>query len=145
MPPTHPKMNKPDDQAAPVINEAEILAGGMTLPGAKNRNGEDVVVFIRKVAFLKLQPLALSWGNFEREAEVYTGMVTAQVENLSDETQQAVIKEGRRLNFTALSAYMEAQEQTVKAMGGGSQQLADLMKVELEKAAAAQKSPSQQG
>lgn len=104
-------------------SEFEILNGGVSRDLNFTVGGKKEVrsTLIKKVSIRDMAPLGRSWGQVKKEAEVYIGASAEVIEQLDDESFETVISEGRRLNFTALSKWLNWQSETLKAFGQSSQ------------------------
>jgi hypothetical protein len=72
-------------------------------------------VKVRKISRKDFPAFAAGWGNEEAEAAFYLGEEKL-VQELSDESFDAVMEEGRRLNFTLFSNWFKRQYQKLSLL-----------------------------
>lgn len=106
------------------LSEFEILSDGsmMTVrfkPNAKGESPLDQVVKVWKLGMAEMPILGAAMGNEVREIMVVTKTNEAWVQSVDDDSFEALIEEGRRLNFTRFSRYWKRQTDLLKAMGQG--------------------------
>jgi hypothetical protein len=113
-------------------SEFEILNGGcyrdlqFFVPPAPNAVPQTPTLetrrtLIKKISIRDMALLGKAWGTQPREAAVFLDQTPDVVATLTDDSFITVIEEGRRLNFTALSKWLNWQSETLKALGGSSQ------------------------
>lgn len=118
--------------AAMSESEFEILNGGVYrdlqyfVPPAPNAvpqipTLETRRTLIRKISIRDMGALGKVWGTQPKEAAVFLDQTPDMIATLTDDAFITVIEEGRRLNFTALSKWLNWQGETLKALGGSSQ------------------------
>lgn len=92
------------------VTEAEVLAGGVEVEG----------VFVRQVPMRKINQLGESWLDEEKEMALFTSLSAEDQDALSEKRWDAIIKEGRRLNFTRFAQWFQRRQDvladTAKAM-----------------------------
>lgn len=125
------------EPSAQTVSEIEILADGVLLP-VKFKPGpggvaakEHVKVWILGMSEMPI--LGAAMGDEAKEIAVVTKKDAAWVATLDDDSFEALIEEGRRLNFTRFGKYWKRQMDLLKAMGQGDAVGAALAKA-LEKA-----------
>jgi len=90
-------------------------------------------VKVRKVPLREMPVLGAAWAREARELLIYCRTPSgAEFENtwldqLTDEAWEALMKEGRRLNFTRFQNYFARQRQAYLAMGNDLLNKEDLM------------------
>lgn len=127
--PDHPGVGAPPEQEeAESISEMEIIQDGcyrdlifLDKKDGENKEARKARTLIRRVSITKMDELAKAWGKIAHEACVYIDLPMNEVEKLTHESFAIVIREGRRLNFTLLSKWLEWNGQTLKALGGSVQ------------------------
>ena len=72
---------------------------------------------IRKIPLRDLPKLGRVWGNEADEVALYADKTPAWVEKLTEESFEAAIEEGRRLNFQSFKRYFARQSQVIEALG----------------------------
>jgi hypothetical protein len=86
-------------------------------------DGTQRTVKVRKISRRDLAAFANCFGDEEREAAFYLGCSThgpedaGLVEQLTEESFDAVMQEGHRLNFTRFSRWFVRQHQRLQVMG----------------------------
>ena len=95
------------------------------------KSGEKKRVKVRKVSQKNLPQLADAFRVTVEEGEgpeimVYLSWKSEQVEQLTDESQDAVMQEGRRLNFTRFKNFLARRVQFVNLMGDVPSNVVDL-------------------
>jgi hypothetical protein len=96
-------------------NEVMTTINGVEVPAAGIER-----VKVRKVALRDIQKLSEVLGNEISEIMVMTGKEQAWVESLDDDSFEALIEEGRRLNFSRCSKWLKRRMDLLKAMGQGT-------------------------
>lgn len=125
----HEIKEKPSGMAE---SEFEILNGGVYrdlqffVPPAPNAvpqipTLETRRMLIKKISIRDMAVLGKSWGTQPKEAAAFLDATPDVIATLTDDSFVTVIEEGRRLNFTALSKWLNWQSETLKALGGSSQ------------------------
>lgn len=116
------------------------LLDGKKIPGQlrateEGKAPQDIELFVRKIPICDMETLGRVWGKYKMEVAVYVDRDVNFAQSLSDETFGAVLEEGRRLNFTSFEKWFSWQQETLRAMGEGSDAQALVQQV-LEKVAA---------
>lgn len=119
--------------------EFATIAGGTELD-VLFTDGRAERVMVRQLPIRHLGRLGAAWGNEAREIDVYCDKPGGWSESLADESFEAVIEEGRRLNFTRFSKWQERQAQVelVLEKNPAKRELMDRVAASLEKAVLAQ-------
>lgn len=116
-------MSEPNTDGLPSTPQAvyEVIYDGADCE-LEMKDGTKKRVRVRKVSQKNLPQLAdamrLSMEQGEiPEIMVYLSWTAEQVEQLADESQDAVMQEGRRLNFTRFKNFLARRVQFVNLMG----------------------------
>ena len=99
-------------------NQLEVLNGGAYVE-VQHLDGTKEKLFVRKVSLKTLPLYASAFGTEGKEALFYAGNGHSEewLENLTLESCEALIQEGRRLNFPPLERFRDRQRQALKALG----------------------------
>lgn len=104
-------------------NHFEILADGSMVPVTfrSNESGKPVrereIVKVKKLGMAEMPLLAEVITHEANEIALLTGKDTAWVKDLDDDSFEALIEEGRRLNFTRFSKFWKRRMDLLAAMG----------------------------
>lgn len=106
------------------ISQFETLSDGVAVT-VKLRNGQgftEEIVTCRKLPIRQMTTLAQAWTKEVLELKLFVQRKTGEVsdewmDNLTDESWDALIKEGRRTNFFRFNAFFERQKAALMAMG----------------------------
>ena len=94
----------------------EILLDGNEITVTK-QNKEVELVHVRKISMRHIQRVGRAIGKGEaEEIELYTEKPPEWVDSLTDESFEAALKEGRRLNFTQGVGWLLRQNQFMSLM-----------------------------
>jgi hypothetical protein len=96
--------------------EFEILNDGSQVE-VTYISGLKEVVKIRKVPIRDMQSLARAWGQEDKEIPVYTQRPAEWAQTLIDESWEAVMEEGRRLNADPFGRWFSRQTKALEVMG----------------------------
>lgn len=77
----------------------------------------------RKISIQKMDVLGKVWGRMQLEVACYIDRPVEFVESLTDQSFEAAMSEGRRLNFPSFKTWFGWQTETAQALGNS-----DLMK-----------------
>lgn len=114
-------MNSPEQQDTE--KQMAVVRGGKNVP-VTTTEGQGKFVFVRKLPFMEADKLAPAWGHVRAEIAIYCPTLTdEQLEELTPESQVAIYKEGRDLNFFTYKAYVAEQERTNSVFGEKTQEL----------------------
>ncbi len=104
--------------AAPKTAQAvhETLYDGVDLVVTFEDGRPSQTIKVRKIPRKELLGLATCLARDEMEAAFYMGRDVEFAEALSDDSFVAVMREGRRLNFTRLGSWFELQTQKMQTM-----------------------------
>lgn len=86
--------------------QSEILAGGTVVDNVK----------VRLVPMRRIDELGNAWMDEGKEIAVYTDLTAEEIDQLTPEQWGAIIKEGRRLNFTRFSQWRDRRVAVGNAM-----------------------------
>lgn len=107
-----------NDPAIPTPEKQfEILAGGTEVIVHYKAGGDAERIKVRKIAIRDIGKLADVLGKEDQEVAFYCGKDLEWVELLHDDSFEALIEEGRRLNFTRYTKWAKRQMDLLKAMG----------------------------
>lgn len=98
------------------------LMGGVEFP-VTMRDGGNRFVKVRKVAVKDMPKLAAAWMKEDQELLLYTGLDDKFLEEVSDESWEALVLKGRELNSAPFGRYWERQQEALNLMGQGVQGL----------------------
>lgn len=101
--------------------ELENIIDGVKIPVTyRRKTAQDVPtteeILVRKIPICDLDPLGRAFGTYSKEVAVYAERDEVWAKSLSDESFEAVLEEGRRLNFHKLEKWFGWQDATVKAI-----------------------------
>lgn len=77
------------------------------------------VIKVRKCPAFDIAKLAAKWGKEMEEVVFYTGRDEKWAQSISDESYEAVLEEGRRLNIPSVTKYFKRAKGTLDALGQG--------------------------
>lgn len=105
-------------------HQFETLAGGVSVT-VNLHNGQGLteeIVTCRKLPIRQMPALAQAWTKEVLELKLYVQRSSGEIDdkwmdNLTDESWEALIKEGRRMNFFRFNAFFERQKAALMAMG----------------------------
>lgn len=107
-------------------HEFEVLNGGTQIEVSFREDQKtketppNEIIKIRKVPIRDMQSLARAWGQEDKEIPVYTQRSTEWTQTLTDESWEAVMEEGRRLNEAPFGRWFARQTKALEAMNQSS-------------------------
>ena len=114
-------MNEKQKAEAAAKAELENIIDGVKIPVRHRKTGPNQSplneeILVRKIPICDLDPLGRAFGSYPKEVAVYADKDEAWAKSLDDESFEAVLEEGRRLNFHKLEKWFKWQDATVKAI-----------------------------
>jgi hypothetical protein len=98
--------------------QVEKLVDGAEIEVSR-QNGAGIVkesILIRKIPIRKLGQMGQVYGQEPLEVSLYTDKDEAWMESLTDDSFEAVLQEGRRLNRPSFDRWLQRQRENVKLM-----------------------------